>query len=307
MNLILGSGVTSFAARHILGSSYKIINAGPSRFYNHNPAPADNFILAHDSLRPLESILQPLIGSRKADYRCAWSSMGNINRGFNSGDCMSWLIKIFVFNVPNHIQHVLPNRMEFKVYENRINNLYAALFDKHKSEILGSLTIDQIKKIEPHKVVFNDGNVVEFEKMISTIPLNDLYKLIGYNDDLKSVGVSVIRLKTKSLNFEGFNQLWIVDPNIPFYKTQIVKEDEYLFYFNSKIETPGFLVAPYVQDFDLLTGMWIESAIPAGDVPFLNHLDDYGIVPVGASAQWDYCVDFSRCLFRIMQIADGAI
>lgn len=306
MKYILGSGVVSFSARHILGSDYKIINAGPSRFYNFNPAPADNFILASDELKPLESILSPLIGTRKADYRCAWSNFGKISRGFDGVNCNMWLSKLFGFRIPGHVQYVLQDRFEFKVYENRINNLYAALFDKHKPDILSGMNIDQLVSIEPHKLIFKD-RVLEFDKLISTIPLNDLYKFIGYEDSLNSVGVSVIRLKTKSLNFEGFNQLWIVDPQIPFYKAQMVKEDEYLIYFNSKVENPGLLLNAYVNDFDLMTGMWIDSALPAGDVPFLKHLDDYGIIPVGASAQWDYCMDFSSCLFRIMKIADGAL
>jgi len=306
MNFILGSGVVSFASRHILGPSYKIINAGPSRFYNSNPAATDNFIIATDQLKPIESILTPLIGSKKSEYNCAWSKFGKIIQNFNEQDCSSWLSKIFGFRVPDHIIHVLRDRMQFQVYEHRINNLYAALFDQHKNEIMNGINIDQIVKIEPHRIILKD-NVVEFDKLISTIPLNDLYKLIGYTDSLSSVGVSVIKIKTNTLNFEGFNQLWVVDDNIPFYKAHIIKENEYLIYFNYKIESPGLLLNMYINDFDLLTGVWIDSAIPSGAVPFLKHLDNYGIIPVGASAQWDWCMDFSSCLFRIMQIAEGVL
>lgn len=306
MNYILGSGVVSFAARHILGSNYKIINAGPSRFYNYNPAPADNFILVSDQLKQFESILSPLIGTKKAEYKCAWSNFGQISRGFNKANCNTWLSKIFDFRIPSHAIHVLKNRLEFNVYENRINSLYATLFDKHKTSMLDAINIDKLLSIEPHKLIFKDC-VIEFDKLISTIPLNHLYKLIGCNDILNSVGVSIVYLKTKSLNFEGFNQLWIVDPNIPFYKAQMIKENEYLFYFNSKIENPGLLLNAYIEDFDLITGVWIESALPSDDIPFLNNLNNYGIIPIGASAQWDYCMDFSSCLFKIMQVAEGVI
>ena len=307
MNIILGSGVNAFAAKHILGDSYKILSAGPSRFYKFNPVPGDNFIYTNENLKPLESVLSPLIGVKKADYRCAWSKGGSIIRGYNQFDAMMWLSKLFGIYTPGHIPYILQNRMEFKVYENRVNNLYSALYEKHKDS-MSEFNLDSISKISPHNIHMKNGQIIEYDKLISTIPLDDLLKLMGCVDHgLKSVGVSAIRIRTSELNFEGFNQLWTVDPDISFYKSQIVKEDEYIFYFNFKVERPAQYISPYINDFDLLTGVWIEAAIPAGDLPYLNQLEDYGIIPLGMSAQWDFGMDFSSCLFRIMQIADGAI
>ena len=307
MNIILGSGVNAFAARHILGSDYKIISAGPSRFYKFNPAPADNFIYVNNNLKPLESVLSTLIGKRKADYRCAWSNYGKITRGYDQVNVMSWLAKLFGVYVPSHIPYVLQNRFEFQVYENRINNLYSALYEKHKDTML-EYNIDSIDKIEPHKISMKNGQIIEYEKIISTIPLNDFIKLIGYADlNLKSIGVSAIRVRSNELDFEGFNQLWIVDPEITFYKSQIVKEDEYIFYFNYKVEQPAKLLSPYIKDFDLLTGTWIDGAIPAGELPHTSILNEFDVINLGMSAQWDYGMDFSSCLFRIMQISDGVI
>lgn len=307
MNIILGSGVNAFAARHILGSDYKIISAGPSRFYKFNPVPGDNFIYVSDNLKPLESILAPLVGIKKADYRCAWSVHGQITRGYDQTSAMMWLSKLFGIHVPGHIPYILQNRMEFKVYENRVNNLYSALYEKHK-DTMADFNIDSIERINPHEIKLKDGRIIEYNKLISTIPLDDLLKLMGCsNPGLQSVGVSAIRIRTTELNFEGFNQLWTVDPEISFYKSQIVKEDEYIFYFNFKVEQPAQYLSPYIADFDLLTGVWLDAVIPAGDLPYLAQLEEYDIIPLGMSAQWDYGMDFSSCLFRIMQISDGAV
>ena len=305
MNVILGSGVNALAVKHILGESYSIIHAGPSRLYKFNPVPSDNFIIASDEIKPLVNFLEPIIGKIVADYKCAWSSNGAIVRGYDNNNSIMWLSKIFGIHIPMHFDIVLRNRMEFKVFENRINQIYAALYEKYKEFINIDLNVEKISSIEPHKIIMKDGKVVEYEKCISTIPLNDLNKLINYQSDLKSVGVSVIRLSTNNLNFEGFNQLWISDPNIGFYKAQIVKENEYLFYFNYKLDNPGLYLNKFIDNFDLLTGIYFPDIIPAGQLPDLSYLNDYGIVPLGMSSQWDCAMDFSSCLLRIMQISDG--
>jgi hypothetical protein len=88
MNIILGSGLNAFLARHILGSDYKMISAGPSRFYGVNPSAADNFIYSSDLLKPLENQLKTLgIDTKKYPYKCCWSHEGQLVRGFDKEHC----------------------------------------------------------------------------------------------------------------------------------------------------------------------------------------------------------------------------
>lgn len=305
MNIILGSGVNALAAKHILGDDYTIIHAGLSRFYKFNPAPADNFVIVSDEIKSLTNYLEPIVGKAVADYKCAWSNSGSIIRGYDSNNSVSWLSKLFGVNIPMHFDLVLKHRMEFKVFSNRINQIYSALYDRHKESIDFDLNVEKISSIEPHKITMSDGRVIEYDKCISTIPLNDLNKLINYDLYLKAIDISVFRLSTTELNFEGFNQLWVTDPNIGFYKTQIVNENEYLFYFNYKIENPGSYINKFIGSFDLMTGIYFKEAIPAGQLPDLSYLKEYGIIPLGMSAQWDCAMDFSSCLLRIVQISDG--
>lgn len=308
MNVIIGSGLNALLARHILGSTYQIINAGPSRFFAVNPASADNFILANELLRPLESQLKALnIDVTRHNYKCAWSVGGDIIGTFNSEHCAFWLAKIFGVYIPTHLQLVYPGRMQFDVYGTRVNQLYAALCAKYADELQSSRSITSVQSIEPNRIVFNDDSVIEFDKCVSTIPLDDLCTLIGRPMVLNAVDVSAILVETESLDFEGYNQLFVVDPHIQFYRVSRVKENQYVFFFLDQITNPGLYLSPYMRDFDLLSGFYYPKCVPSGTLAIHDWLGDYGIIPLGMSAQWDAAMDVSSSLFRLLKIADGGI
>lgn len=308
MNIILGSGLNALLARHILGSDYKFITAGPSRFYGVNPAAADNFIYASDLLRPLESQLTKLsIDIKRYQYRCCWSQQGELVRGFDKVSCAFWLAKIFGFNVPDHLRLVYEYRMEFDVYGTRVNQLYTILYQRYYEEMRASLNINQIQSIDSHKIVCDDGLIIDYDKCISTISLDELYGLMNYEHSLKGVDVSAILVETQHLNFEGFNQLFVVDPEIQFFKCVQVRENQYVFFFSGKIENPALHLIPFMHDFDLISGFYFPNCIPAGIMGDTTWLRPYGITTLGMSAQWDAAMDVSSCLHRIIKIADGSI
>jgi len=307
MNLILGTGVPALLARHILGPEYKFIQAGPSRFFNLNPTPADNFILANDNLKYAEDRLKSFVDTKVVPYNCAWSSFGQLNSGFDKTTCISWLAKIFGVHIPTHFQHVLSSRMHFNVFNSRTNQLYAGLYDKYKNEVKNANTIDNIKSIEPHKIIFKDNSEIEFEKCISTIPLDDLSVFCGNPINLPSINLAAYVVKTQNLNFEGNNQIWVSDPEIDFFKVIMVKPDEYVLFFTKQIKHIGHYLNGFMDEFDLLTGVFIKNAIPAGGLVSPNWLKDFGITTVGMSAQWDCAMDMSSCLYRLLKIADGEI
>lgn len=308
MNIILGSGLNAFLARHILGPDYQIVSAGPSRFYGVNPASADNYIYASDLLKPLEGQLKALnIDTKRHPYKCCWSFEGELVRGFDKQHCSFWLAKTYGIHIPGHLELVYPHRMEFDVYGTRVNQLYAALYEKYYPELQSSPNISSIQSIGPHKIIFNDGHVIEFEKCISTIPLDDLAMLVGHQSTYHGVDVSVVLLQSGTLDYEGFNQVFVVDPKIQFFKTAQVSEDKYLFYFLDRIDNPGLYLTPYIADFDLISGFFYPKCIPAGAIADVHWLKSYGITPLGMSAQWDPAMDISSSLHRLLKIADGAI
>ena len=306
MNIILGSGLNALLARHILGSDYKIIKSGPSRFYSVNPASADNFIHSSTLLKPFEKQLGELgVDLSKHQYKCCWSVGGHLLGHFDKMHCAFWLSKIFGFKIPSHLELVYPNRMIFDVYGTRVNQLYVSLYNKYRTELDNAPKISDVKSIIDHQITFTNGNIIDYNKCVSTIPLDDLYDLLKYQFPLDGVDVSAILLKTTSLDFEGYNQLWVVDPQISFFKATKVSDDDYIFYFIGKINNPGLYLTPYINDFDLISGFYYKNYIPAGTTADTKWLLEHDIITLGMSAQWDAAMDISSCFHRLLKISDG--
>ena len=56
-----------------------------------------------------------------------------------------------------------------------------------------------------------------------------------------------------------------------------------------------------LKDFELLDGTSIVDYLPMGQVPKLDHLEAKGIYSIGSYAQWDWCMDVSSCLLRLLK------
>lgn len=307
MNIILGSGINAFIARHILGPDYKIISAGYSRFYNHNPTPADNFIRCVDGLSEFPSIMSSLgIKSTACDYKCCWSVSGDLVPNYDQLLCSKWLSKIHGTNMPGHLMITMKNCMNFKVYETRVSELYRSLLDRYISSSYKQ-NVSDIRSIGDHIITMSDGSVLEFDRCISTIPLNSLYGLRTENVDLESVDVTAILLESESIDIEGYNQTYVVDDAIPFFKVVNVKPNNYIFYFTGKIDNPAISINPFVDSFDLISGMYIPDCIPSGDLMRHDNLKKDGIIQLGMSAQWDGAVDISNCIYRLMKISTNDV
>lgn len=306
MNIILGSGVVALIARHILGSSYKIINAGGSRFYKYNPALADNFIRCAPELYEYSSTIKSLgVDGERHNYKCCWSFSGEMIKGYDSILCSKWIHKMNI-NMSNHANILMKNRMEFDVHNTRVTDLYKNLASSY-SDKLNEFDISNIKSIGDHVLNMKDGRILEFDKCISTIPLNDLYKLRNDDDKLESSDVTAVLLESDDINMEGFNQMFVVDDSIPFYKVIQVKPRHYVFYFTGKIEFPAMYIGMCVDSFDLISGMFIKNYIPSGELLKHDSLKKDGIIPVGMHSQWDIGMDISSCIYRIIKLSSNEI
>jgi hypothetical protein len=74
-----------------------------------------------------------------------------------------------------------------------------------------------------------------------------------------------------------------------------------LFYCQENIVNPGAYLMAFMKNFDILDGTSIDNVIPVGPLPKLDTIDDFGIHCIGSSAQWDWCMDVSSCIIRLIK------
>lgn len=304
MNIILGSGLIGLLARHILGPSYRIMPFYKSRFYSYNPSLDDNF-LVRDART--DAFVEGLQGGKLGPvymYNKAWSIRGSLSNQYDKELCYSWMSKIFGPAIPAQSMAYYASQMNVFVYDIRLNHLYQKMIDLYGSEIQEGLKAGIVTEIGDHHVT-TGGKKVEFENAVNTIPLNALYKLMGYRSDLKSRTIHYLHIETDDLDFEGANQVLVVDPMFDFYKVTNLAPKRYLIYCHRELVNPGVYLMQFIKQFEIIDGTSIAEAIPCGEVPNLSHLEKKGITCVGSNAQWDWCMDASSCIIRLLKIANN--
>lgn len=302
MKIILGSGLIGLLARKILGPSYKIVPFGKSRFYSFNPALQDNYLAVND--RYGDIVKEYCSSDRLFNYKVAWSVGGQLLSNYDDGLCEDWLKKTNPHGVPGHLKSVIKNRLQFEVYDIRLNQLYSKLQEEFKSEIEAGLQIGDPRKIVDGTIQFQRSSI-DYETIISTIPLPELNKLLSKNEHLPSTDVHFLHVQSGKIDLEGFSQVLVTDSHIDFFKVTALAPNRYLFYFHKDMRDPGLYLLHIIgQDFDILEGTSISNAIPGGELIKHQKLNDIGIVPIGASAEWDAAVDAGSAILRILNFAD---
>lgn len=297
MKYIFGSGIVGLMARDLLGSDWKLVPFYKSRYYTFNPAIADNFIIRHEAI---DDYVQRFSSSKAVFfYKRSYSFLGDII-GYDRSLSLRWESKIFGNNRPLHSEFYWKNQENVPIYDVRINQIYSQLLEKYKDELESTSSLGLITEIGDHYFVRN-GVKNDFSEVINTIPLNALCSLYKINCNLPSVDMHVAHIATDSLNFEGNNQLFVVDENIDFYKVICVGKNSYVFYFAKYVPNLGAYLMNFMNSFDIIEGTKIAESIPAGQIPKVKQLEDNNIFSVGDSAQWDWCMDLGSCLLRLMQ------
>lgn len=302
-NIILGSGITGLLSKFILGPEWKVIPFYKSRFFSFNPALDDNFIIRDDKLDPFIDELKKTLKTPVFLYNRYYSVQGDLYKEDDKGLTYTWLYKVFGSEIPPQAEAYCKNRMRFFVYDIRVNALYELLMKMYIEELKIEAAQGKVTEIGDHYIVRNN-NRLDFDKCVSTIPLNVLYELMGKNHNLKSKTLHYLHVQTDKLNFEGANQLLVVDNYIDFFKVSNVAPGRYLFYCNNEIPNPGSYLMSFMQDFDILDGTSIDNVIPLGISPKLDQLESKDIFCVGSSAQWDWCMDISSCILRLLRYAN---
>ena len=298
MNVIFGSGIVGLLARMILGDSWTIIPFYKSRFFSFNPALDDNFIICDDKIDPFVKDLSNTIGLSKYLYTRAWSINGSIYKEWDKLLCNDWLSKIFGYRAPSQAEPYYSSRMNLTVYDLRVNELYEKLLQQYGDDLKREASKGLVESIGDHYFI-RGGVRYDFNNAVSTIPLNVLLNLANISHNLESKPVYYFHIRTDHLDFEGFNQLLVVDNSFSFFKATNVAPGRYLIYAHEDIHNPGMYFMPFMRDFDLLDGTTIDGVLPLGDIPKVN-LDKFGIFCVGSYAQWDWCMDVGSCILRII-------
>lgn len=302
MNVILGSGIVGLLAKAILGDSWKVIPFYKSRFFSFNPALDDNFIISDDEIDPF---VKQLMGKMPAkfNYNKAWSIQGQLYPAFDEGICGDWLANIFGQQVPAHAVAYHKDRMTFNVYDIRLNEIYKSLVSQYMPTLTEEAKKGKVTKISDHKI-FRENDVVEYDQIVSTIPLNTLCGLMDYNAKLESKPIHYIHLATKDLDFEGYNQVMVADAAFGFYKAANIAPGRFLVYCQEEIPDPGAYFMAFMKSFDIIDGTSIDNAIPLGDIPKLDAIEKQDIFCVGSYAQWDWCADVGSNIKRLVRFAN---
>lgn len=304
MNVIFGSGLVGLIARHILGPSYKIIPFYRSRFYSFNPALDDNFLVRDKRTDDFVcSINNGKLGSTYL-YKKAWSIAGQLVNKYDAELCYSWCYKLFGNHIPSQSFKYWEKQIDVFIYDLRLNQLYERLCNNYMNEIKESHAAGPVTEIGDHYYV-QGGNRYEFDKAISTIPLPVLNKLMKLELILDAKTIHYLHIETDSLNFESNNQVMVVDKDFDFYKVTNVAPNRYLMYCHVDIANPGSYLMPFMERFDIIDGTSIQDAIPCGEIPSLALYESKGIECVGSNAQWDWCMDVSSCIIKLMRIANN--
>lgn len=301
MNVIFGSGIVGLLARKILGPSWKVIPFYRSRFFSFNPALDDNFIIRDEQLDPF---IKDLYGKSLPVYvyKRAWSIAGQIISDYSSGLCSDWLSKLFGTVIPPQSEIYHSNRMNLFVYDIRVNGLYQSLVNEFLSDLKEEAAKGAVTAVGDHFFI-RDGNRIDFDHAVSTIPLDALCKLMNVNVELPSKTLHYLHVETDTLDFEGFNQLLVVDSPISFFKVANISKNRYLFYCHEDIPTPGVYLMAFTPRFEIIDGTSIENALPMGHTPKLDNVERAGIYCVGSYAQWDWCMDVGSCIMRLLKYA----
>jgi len=307
MNYIIGGGFVGLLARDILGPGYSIIPIGKSRFYSHKPPVADDFIIRDEAIDDYMNQFAFMPVYHKIGYSIAGQITYNHDLALDA-----WLHKKFGDDIPSHADQYMRSHTEFFVYGD-CSEIYTRLKNRYKEEMISNhQKYGVVTSISNHVIKTETGASIEYDNVVSTVPLNVITGWLGKETKLPVSDVWCYHLKTDKLDFEGANGLLVCDPEIEgIYYANKISNDNYILYSNKKIEYPGQLFHSLVGDFVLIGEINIPEAMPRGDKPkpasfsdgyLMAMLEDNGVTPVGSCAEWDDCLDIGSVIKKLIRM-----
>lgn len=305
MNYILGSGIVGLTAKHILGADWHVIPFYKSRFFTSNPPLDDNFLIRHERLDDLLRKLLPGKLISTIFYKRSWSDNGILTTNGETQVIDKWLQKVYGSLAPSQCQSYYHKKDIFQIYNDiRISEIYKALLDAYTPMLKENAAVGLPTKIHNGYIFFGPDDRRPYNNIISTIPADVLYGLIGRQSLLKTRDTHYIHLFTDDLDFEGANQVMIADANIDFYKAVNIAPSRYLFYFLKDIQHPGIYMQNFIKKFEIIDGTMVKQAVIQGEMVDPSVFKNENIHPVGSYASWDPCLDVSSCFLRLLNSLD---
>lgn len=296
---ILGSGVVGLLARHILGPEWKIIPFKPSRFYCYSPALADNFIVSTPDVNKVLSDLYLSTSTRR--YVRAFSYNGQLI--FSEQSFVKSFYNTKLFGADPHPAANMLTKTDFITCKTATNEMYARLLETYKSEIVASTdTYGVVENISNHHIKTNKTDL-EFDKVISTIPLDALAEYMGQPMTLPSLDVWYYLAKAPGLDFEGAYDVLVADAPFDFFKVTHVGPQLYLFHCLKDLgNSAAYLGAFLNNNVEVQRQTAIAKALPIGAPPDLNFFESADVYPVGCHGQWDMFMDVSSSVNRLIKL-----
>lgn len=302
--IILGSGLVGRIAKDILPDR-RFIPFGRSQFYGWDYPLAEDHISVHDSadeyIKRYRSSIEIVLRTR--EFKRPFSVAGQLIYSANIPNLtiIPYLMK--TYGEATDLKQKLVSNTMFPIYEGiTCNAIYKKLDDSLKETILtDSAEFGKLESID-HKnhIIKTDKKSFEYDSIISTIPLDSLLSYLGFaNDMCEHRSVYIYLIQTSALDFEGADQLLVVENDIDFYNVSEVGMNMYM--FKSFRELNEEFLKMFIPKFNIISKTKVDKYVPLGSVD-LRMMEDYNIDLVGSLARWDDFYDIGASIHHLMKL-----
>lgn len=301
MKFILGGGLAALLARDILGDKWTIIPYGKSLFYSFSPPICDNYVIKDgviDGYMDKYALIPIYI---KASYSLAGHLTQNHNIALDH-----WLYKLYGLNVPPHAKLYWQTHIDYFAYGDCLE-IYRRLQKQYLPEIVGNQEKygKLVTSIGDHRIKTDIGGDIEYDEIISTIPIYALTAAMGLSIEFPSRDLWCYHVITDKIDLEGATHGLVADQHIEFYKVTKIKDNVYIFYSTQQIISPAKYFMAILKKFELIGETQFERATPCGPVPNLTEVSSANITCIGSRAGWDDCMDIGTCCKRLIRKANA--
>ena len=300
MNFILGSGITGLIAKTIF-PDHILIPFKKSRYFHLEIPLADNFIKCD---KRIDDFMSDIDSRNKIPifYKQPFSLRGQLFTEDLKDLKEVYFKRVYETGMlPIHEALLKPI---FSIYQTTAQQLHNNLQQKFLGDINQNikqygplLKIDMKEKV----LKFNEHSL-QYDSIISTIPLDALIKLLGMNTNIKAKSICYYDIIVKH-DLEGADSCLIVDDYELFKVVKLPDENNYLFWTFDKLDNPYGYFGQFIgYNIDIRESMRIENAMPIGPVPNIEFAD---IECVGSNAEWDDFADISTNIVKLLRLRNG--
>ena len=283
-------------ARHILGSSYKILPFKKSRYYSHKIPIADNEIVTSEGA---QSVLKNLHLPTEAQFfPTAISYSGQLM--FNK---FVWAQVIVDRLYSEHHFAAQLLGQDVTAYKISAKQLYDVLVSEYVHEFQDHIDTE-VLEIRNNTIKTTKGEI-EYDNIVSTIPLDALLKIMGIKHFLEAKDYHVFLVATDAFDLESAKRCYIGDLSIPFWKVNTLDRELYQFFANGYVENADVVFSLMTKRrFRVLADTVVKNAFPLGMPPttIYDKLKEHNITCIGSNARWDYFSDISTSINTILKL-----